>query len=534
MRKLTVTLFFLLPVLLSAQTYPWEIGGGAYITSYQGDLNTPQINLGRYNIRAAGALHLRRNVSNTIVIRLNALMGQLAGDDSTFDEPEWRKRRDISFTSPVFEFTALGEVYPFGVFRFLTDGERRRIAPFLMFGVGTAYTSPTVEWNDQNGNSEIDPVAAQFDKAAKTDRFNIVMPFGAGVRFALNTRATIGIEAALRPTFSDYVDGVSRVGNPNKSDWFFNGGLTFSYAFGKRLAPNAFAEKIKPALQPDRDRDGIPDVADMCPDKAGLAKMNGCPDTDSDGVIDLKDKCPDVPGDPGVAGCPDSDKDGISDKDDKCPTQPGEWDLHGCPDADKDGVADKDDKCPGEKGPVATNGCPDLDNDGVADKDDACPDKKGLAVNKGCPDTDGDGIFDNEDRCPDNAGTAASKGCPEIKAEDKAKLDRAVKLVQFESGKDNLLRQSYPILDEVAELMHKYPAYHLNISGHTDNAGDENANMSLSERRAYACYLYLLRKDVAISRISYVGYGETRPVASNATATGRAQNRRVEFELYVK
>lgn len=532
MRKLTVTLFFLLPLLLSAQTYPWEFGGGVYITSYQGDLNASEFNLGRYNAKQAAALHLRRNVSNSIVIRLNALAGQLAGDDSAFDNPAWRKVRGISFTSPITEFTAIGELYPFGMFRFMSDGERRRVAPFLMLGIGAGYTNPKVDWNDANGNLEIDPVAAQFDRGVKTNKFNIVMPVGLGLRFALSTRATLGLEAALRPTFSDYVDGVSMVGNPDESDWYFTGGLTFSYAFGKRQQPIVVAAATK-SVKADRDSDGVPNISDMCPDKAGPAKLSGCPDTDGDGVIDLKDKCPDHPGNPVLAGCPDADDDGVPDKDDQCPNAPGEPALRGCPDTDGDGIADKDDDCPTEKGLADTKGCPDTDEDGIADKDDACPEKIGLPAHKGCPDTDGDGIYDHEDRCPETAGIIASKGCPEIKAEDRAKLERAVKLVQFETGKDNLLSSSYATLDEVAGLMSKYLGYSLNINGHTDSAGDDDANQSLSERRARACYLYLMRKGVSINRMTYTGYGETRPIASNTSATGRAQNRRVEFELYM-
>ena len=533
MRKLTVTLFFLLPLLLSAQTYPWEFGGGVYITAYQGDLHTPEFNFGRYNPRQAVALHLRRNVSNVFIIRFNALVGQLAGDDSSFDEPAWRKVRDISFTSPLIEFTALGELYPFGMFRVMSDGERRRVAPFLMLGVGAGYTNPKVDWNDENGNGEIDPIAAQFDRAAKLNKFNIAMPFGVGLRFALSTRVTLGLEAALRPTFSDYIDGVSRVGNPDETDWYFTGGLTFSYAFGRRQQPIAIASNNN-SPRADRDRDGIPDISDMCPDKAGPAILSGCPDTDSDGVIDPKDKCPDEPGNPVLAGCPDSDDDGVPDKNDKCPTITGDPALQGCPDTDKDEVADKDDECPTEKGLADTKGCLDTDDDGVVDKDDACPGKIGLPAHKGCPDTDGDGIYDHEDRCPESAGSIAAKGCPEIKAEDKAKLKNAVKLVQFETGEAKLLPQSYATLDEVATVMRKYPDYSLSINGHTDSAGDDDTNQSLSERRAHACYFYLMRVGVPISRMTYTGYGESRPVASNSTATGRAQNRRVEFELYVE
>jgi outer membrane protein OmpA-like peptidoglycan-associated protein len=284
----------------------------------------------------------------------------------------------------------------------------------------------------------------------------------------------------------------------------------------------------------DRDLDGVPDANDFCPDIAGLATQNGCPDADGDGVIDLRDKCPEQHGSTALDGCPDGDNDSVVDKDDKCPTTPGDPLLNGCPDGDRDGVADRDDDCPTEKGVATARGCPDRDNDGVPDKDDACPEISGLPAFKGCLDTDGDGIYDNEDRCPEVAGIIAAKGCPEIKTEDKEKLKNAVKLVQFKTGGAKLLSQSYAVLDEVAYLMQKYPAYNLSISGHTDNSGNDKLNQSLSEQRAYTCYLYLMRKDVSLSRMSHAGFGESNPVTDNSTAAGRAQNRRVEFDLYVK
>jgi outer membrane protein OmpA-like peptidoglycan-associated protein len=126
------------------------------------------------------------------------------------------------------------------------------------------------------------------------------------------------------------------------------------------------------------------------------------------------------------------------------------------------------------------------------------------------------------------------RGCPEIKKEDKAKLERAIKLVQFETGKATLLKKSYPVLDQVVSVMNTYPDYSLNISGHTDNVGDDKFNLDLSERRAKACYDYLLSKGIAAGRMASKGYGETQPKADNKTAAGREANRRVEFELYVK
>ena len=73
----------------------------------------------------------------------------------------------------------------------------------------------------------------------------------------------------------------------------------------------------------------------------------------------------------------------------------------------------------------------------------------------------------------------------------------------------------------------------MRISGYTDSSGDDQKNLELSQRRARSCKNYLIGKEVAASRMVSDGFGEVNPVASNSTSAGRAQNRRVEFELYV-
>ena len=83
----------------------------------------------------------------------------------------------------------------------------------------------------------------------------------------------------------------------------------------------------------DRDKDGIPDKYDRCPDTPGLPEFQGCPDTDGDGIPDIDDACPTVPGPVENNGCPwpDTDGDGVLDKDDACPTVPGPVENKGCP-----------------------------------------------------------------------------------------------------------------------------------------------------------------------------------------------------------
>ncbi len=307
---------------------------------------------------------------------------------------------------------------------------------------------------------------------------------------------------------------------------------------------------------PDRDGDGVADRIDLCPDLKGMAETRGCPDTDKDGFYDPEDDCPQTPGT--VKGCPDRDGDGIADKDDKCPDDAG--DLMGCPDTDKDGIADVDDECPEEAGPASNRGCPipdrdgdgipdeqdrcpdmaggplmqgcpDSDGDGVADMDDRCPNKPGPY--SGCPDTDGDGIMDADDRCPEEAGPASNKGCPEIKEEVKQVLSTAMRAVQFETGKSILKPESFPILDQVAQVLRDYPAYHLRIKGHTDSVGDSGENQVLSENRARTCYQYLINSGISAERLSFAGFGESMPIADNKSSRGRTLNRRVEFDLFL-
>jgi outer membrane protein OmpA-like peptidoglycan-associated protein len=290
----------------------------------------------------------------------------------------------------------------------------------------------------------------------------------------------------------------------------------------------------------DTDRDGVVDYLDRCPNTPGSAAMNGCQDKDNDGVADSEDNCPDVPGLARFKGCPDSDNDGVEDSKDKCPNQKGLDRFNGCPDTDGDGVEDSKDKCndtpKGVK--VDANGCSaDSDNDGVIDSEDKCPNTKtGIKVDaKGCAaDTDKDGVIDSEDACPAVAGTAANKGCPEKKVDVKKRLQFAARGINFETGKATLTTSSYPMLDEVVSILHEYVDYNLKMGGHTDAVGKDAANLTLSQARVDAVKAYLISKGIANTRIIATGFGEIRPVASNANAVGRAKNRRVELELFLK
>ncbi len=293
----------------------------------------------------------------------------------------------------------------------------------------------------------------------------------------------------------------------------------------------------------DRDGDGVPDLEDKCPDVPGKPEFQGCPDTDGDGIPDNEDDCPNQPGPKQTRGCPvakDTDGDGIPDDIDRCPLDPedkdGFQDEDGCPDPDNDGdgIVDKLDACPNNPGPIENRGCPvlDRDGDGVPDSEDKCPDTPGLKQFQGCPDTDGDGIPDRIDKCSDQFG-APPDGCPKKYTLVEVKKDRIdiKQQVHFATAKYRVLPDSFPLLDQVVQVLSDYPKMRVSIQGHTDNVGGETMNMRLSQARADAVRDYFVNKGVVPDRLESVGYGPTKPIASNKTERGRSANRRTEFRI---
>ncbi len=266
---------------------------------------------------------------------------------------------------------------------------------------------------------------------------------------------------------------------------------------------------------------------------AGISIKFGGTDTDGDGIYDKDDACPEVAGLEAFNGCPDSDGDGIEDGKDSCPNEAGSKELNGCPDADGDGIADKDDACPNEAGLAALAGCPDADGDGVADKDDECPSEAGPAENKGCPwpDTDGDGVLDKDDNCPDVAGTVANKGCPEVTAEVQKQLNDYARTILFDTGKASLKTESVSVFVDIIKILNEYPTAKFTVEGHTDSVGSEKLNQSLSEKRANSVRDFLVKEGIGADRLTAIGYGEAKPIATNNTRAGRTQNRRVEINL---
>ncbi len=304
-----------------------------------------------------------------------------------------------------------------------------------------------------------------------------------GMNFWLTENLAFNLQTTYKHVFEDY-----EVSNYPPTHFQHSAGLTF--AFGGK----------------DTDGDGIYDKDDECPEVPGLEEFKGCPDTDGDGITDAKDDCPDTAGTAEFNGCPDTDGDGVADPKDECPTVAGLPELNGCPDADGDGITDASDECPNEAGPAANNGCP-------------------------YQDKDGDGVLDKDDNCPDVAGTVANNGCPEVTEEVQKTLNEYAAQVLFDSGKSSIKDESTKILNDIISILKEYPTAKFTVEGHTDSAGGAKLNQRLSDSRANAVKTFLTENGIDQFRLSAVGYGEDRPIATNKTRAGRAKNRRVEINL---
>lgn len=103
--------------------------------------------------------------------------------------------------------------------------------------------------------------------------------------------------------------------------------------------------------------------------------------------------------------------------------------------------------------------------------------------------------------------------------------------ITFDTGKTIVKSNFNPILDDVANVLVKYPDTHIEVQGHTDNVGNSADNLRLSELRAQSVVSALSSRGVASNRMKATGFGQTMPVASNSTPQGREANRRVEIKI---
>ena len=347
-------------------------------------------------------------------------------------------------------------------------------------------TSEAVSNNDGNDHFLLEAAAtANFKLLSDNYFFTPFLTLGVGASkwkgyFSAFTPVGVGLQFKIADGTFFLVNSQYRIPVTENAAYHFYHSIGFASAIVAKKAQVVVLPPAPPVVL-DRDGDGVLDADDKCPDVAGLVAFMGCPDRDGDGITDADDKCPDVAGLAKYQGCP-------------------------IPDTDGDGINDELDKCPTVKGFARYQGCP-------------------------IPDTDGDGINDEEDKCPSRVGPASNQGCPVIAKEVIEKINFAAKNVFFATGSYKLLPKSFKSLDEVVKLLKEDETLMIDIDGHTDAQGSDESNQVLSDNRAGAVKTYFVSKGVSETRLKSAGYGETKPVADNTTAAGRAKNRRTEMTV---
>jgi outer membrane protein OmpA-like peptidoglycan-associated protein len=292
------------------------------------------------------------------------------------------------------------------------------------------------------------------------------------------------------------------------------GAPDYRIALGLGYEPRVKKEP-PPAPIPDSDGDGLTDDIDSCPaeaeDKDGFEDINGCPDPDNDGdgILDVSDACVDVP----------EDKDEVKDTD-------------GCPEPEVKvaiKLVNATDKAVLPAGRVTLKGGPAEVSGGPIQTLELAPGKyeaSGSAINF----EPGTVTFEiGATGTTIEVPVAPKKDSKIVVSRDRIELKEKV---YFDTAKATIQKRSFPLLDQVAEVMKAYAEIEVvRVEGHTDTRGKDAYNLDLSQRRADAVVAYLVAKGVAPERLVGKGFGETKPIDPAENEVAWEKNRRVEVNV---
>ncbi len=211
-------LLLLLPLFSFAQSF--ELGGTFGITGYMGDVNEKFYFPIQRNRTVAGGF-LRYRATDAINVRLNMYRGSIAGSDLDFTNSIWRKERGFSFVSPIKEYSLTAE---YNVLKLLPNTKDLPLSINAQIGVGYGIINPKTDYNEPNKMFE----DVSIDKLAQFNHNILILPIGGSVEWHFSKTFSLGIEAGMRKTFTDYIDGVSLLAQPNLKDWYFIGGISLT------------------------------------------------------------------------------------------------------------------------------------------------------------------------------------------------------------------------------------------------------------------------------------------------------------------
>lgn len=215
----------------SAQWFqPSRLEAGVHLGSflYQGDL-TPSF-LGSFRTPAPSAgISLGYHLLPNLTLRAGLGTGSLRGSDSLFSTPAWRKERSFGFTASVTELS-LGLLY-------FPLGREERLSPYLTAGAGLALVQVRRDYSAFNADYFAGAGVAEGlaqDLQQSLPRRLAILPVGAGLRYRLNERWSLGGEASYRLMATDYLDGFSQAANPSRNDHYYQFAVGLLFQFGRR------------------------------------------------------------------------------------------------------------------------------------------------------------------------------------------------------------------------------------------------------------------------------------------------------------
>ncbi|MDA9774138.1 OmpA family protein [Saprospiraceae bacterium] len=468
LRRITL-LFALICTFTFAVQAQNSIGLNIGLSTYEGDLHCFE-EKGLSFINSSGltfGLQGKRELSKMFNARLAYQFARFSGDDMAFSEATGHPSRGFDFINNMHEFTLRLDLEPW---------KQKLISPFISAGVGVALNNPNTFFDFENKTPSFQSLITEDQD--NLERAILAVPLAIGANVRVSDLITIGAELGWRLGVSDYLDGVSMAGSSSYNDYFGTGAITLNYTLGK--------------------------VAMKTP------KVN---------VGGVKPTSPKVKKQPATTGS------GAEKGDVNIDAQKKAAEKMAAEKAAAEKAAASKLKMEQEAAAKAAAAKVAADKAAKLEAEKIAAEEAAAAV-----DTDKDGIVDRLDACP-NVYAKTTSGCPNstVTSDINCSAIFAASVVNFQTSFAELPAADKVKLNAMVETMLACPAKRLVIEGHTDSRGSELPNQALSEKRANQVKAYFVSRGVPASRILAVGYGETRSAASNDTAAGRAQNRRVEI-----
>lgn len=394
-------------------------------------------------------------------------------------------------------------------FRFvLSPFARDFTSPYFYLGI------EILRWNLSDFPTSVSP------NKTKAIGWNTAIPLGIGVEIAINENVLLDLSGGY--TFA-LTDNLNYYNKPESNDGFFDFGIGLTFVMGGSLT--------------DRDNDGLTQKFENM-----IGTNPKKRDTDGDSLFDGEEynvfKTNPL--------LKDTDRDGLSDFDEvkRYNSDPNSLDTDG------DDISDFDEVTNYESDPTLKDSDSDQLTDGYEvnvyntnpikedTDDDALLDNEELnkyRTDPNNPDTDGDGLLDGEEinTYKTNPLVVDAKKVKKAIKEKVSYLNETskniLKGITFETDKAEIKQESEEILNKTFLDLKDDPTLSIEIRGYTDNVGNASYNKKLSQQRADAVRIWLVKKGIDALKIKASGFGETNPIANNSTPEGRNQNRRIEI-----